>query len=184
MLISLLHFVYNALIRRSLPTVQPILMLIDEIELALHPVAVSRLIDLLNEIIKEHNNLTVLLTSHSPEVIRKISPNNLFMMETNEEGIIQPTAPCYPSYAIRDVYMHDGFDYVILVEDLLAKYVVEKVIKQEGLNNGCLINVLPIGGWENVLKFQNEAYHTNTFGIGTNVFSILDGDVMGNVKKE
>ncbi len=184
LLISLLHFVYNALIRRSLPTVQPILMLIDEIELALHPVAVSRLIDLLNEIIKEHNNLTVVLTSHSPEVIRKISPNNLFMMETNEEGIIQPTAPCYPSYAIRDVYMHDGFDYVILVEDLLAKYVVEKVIKQEGLNNGCLINVLPIGGWENVLKFQNEAYHTNTFGIGTNVFSILDGDVMGNIKKE
>ena len=126
----------------------------------------------------------MVLTSHSPEVIRKISPNNLFMMETTEEGIIQPTAPCYPSYAIRDVYMHDGFDYVILVEDLLAKYVVEKVIKQEGLNSGCLINVLPIGGWENVLKFQNEAYHTNTFGIGTNVFSILDGDVRGNVKKE
>ena len=184
LLISLLHFIYNALIRRSLPANQPILMLIDEIELALHPVAVSRLIDLLNGIIKEHDTLTVVLTSHSPEVIRKISPNNLFMMEINEEGVTQPTSPCYPSYAIRDVYMHDGFDYVILVEDLLAKYVVEKVIKQEGLNNGCLINVLPIGGWENVLKFQNEAYITNTFGIGTKVFSILDGDIKGHVKKE
>ena len=72
----------------------------------------------------------------------------------------------------------------ILVEDLLAKYVVEKVIKKEGLNSGCLINVLPVGGWENVLKFQNESYQTNTFGIGTKVFSILDGDIRKMVKKE
>ena len=76
LLISLLHFIYNALIRRSLPANEPVLMLVDEIELALHPVAVSRLIDLLYEIIEEHDNLTVLLTSHSPEVIRKIEPNN------------------------------------------------------------------------------------------------------------
>lgn len=85
LLVSLLHFIYNALIRRSLPVNEPVLMLIDEIELALHPVAVSRLIDLLNNIIKEHDNLTVVLTSHSPEVIRKISPNNLFMMEVDEK---------------------------------------------------------------------------------------------------
>lgn len=33
LLISLLHFIYNALIRRSLPLDKPILMLVDEIEL-------------------------------------------------------------------------------------------------------------------------------------------------------
>lgn len=73
LLVSLLHFIYNALIRRSLPVDEPILMLIDEIELALHPVAVSRLIDLLNNIIKEHDNLTVVLTSHSPSNSKNIS---------------------------------------------------------------------------------------------------------------
>ena len=52
------------------------------------------------------------------------------------------------------------------------------------MNSGCLINVLPVGGWENVLKFQNESYQTNTFGIGTKVFSILDGDIRKMVKKE
>ena len=109
---------------------------------------------MLNNIIKEHANLTVVLTSHSPEVIRKISPNNLFMMEIDEKNTIEFYSPCYPSYAIRDVYMHSGFDCVILVEDLLAKYVVEKVIQQKSLNSGKLINVLPVGGWENVLKFQ------------------------------
>lgn len=182
LLVSLLHFIYNALIRKSLPTNQPILMLIDEIELALHPVAVSRLIDLLNSIIKEHDNLTVVLTSHSPEVIRKIAPNNLFMMEIDDNNTVQFYSPCYPSYAIRDVYMHSGFDFVILVEDLLAKYVVEKEIQKLSLTSGKLINVLPVGGWENVLKFQMMAYSTNTFGIGTTVFSVLDGDVRSESK--
>ena len=125
---------------------------------------------------------SVVLTSHSPEVIRKISPNNLFMMEVDEKDTIEFYSPCYPSYAIRDVYMHSGFDYVILVEDLLAKYVVEKVIQQRSLNSGKLINVLPVGGWENVLKFQMMAYSTNTFGLGTKLFSILDGDVKNNAK--
>lgn len=181
LLVSLLHFIYNALIRKSLPVDKPILMLIDEIELALHPVAVARLIDLLNQIITEHDTLTVILTTHSPEVIRKISPSNIYMMEA-EEDEIQFNSPCYPSYAIRDIYMHSGFDYVILVEDLLAKYVVEKEIQQLSLTTGKLVNVLPIGGWENVLKFQMMAYNTNTFGIGTKVFSILDGDIKNESK--
>ena len=181
LLVSLLHFIYNALIRRSLPTDKPILMLIDEIELALHPVAVSRLIDLLNKIIKEHDTLTVVLTTHSPEVIRKISPNNIYMMEVGDH-CTQFYSPCYPSYAIRDIYMHSGFDYVILVEDLLAKYVVEKEIQQLSLGTGKLINVLPVGGWENVLKFQLMAYNTNAFGIGAKVFSVLDGDIKNDTK--
>lgn len=177
LLVSLLHFIYNSVIRRSLPGDSPILMLVDEIELALHPIAISRLIDLLNDIIKEHENLTVLLTSHSAEVIRKISPNNLLMMEGDKDSKIDFYSPCYPSYAIRDIYMHAGFDYVILVEDLLTKYVVDKVIQQGLLSKAKLINILPVGGWENVLKFQMRAYNTNTFGVGTTVFSVLDGDI-------
>lgn len=184
LLISLLHFIYNSLIRRSLPVTEPILMLIDEIELALHPVAVSRFIDLLNELVKEHPTLTVILTSHSPEVIRKISHNNLFMLEHDDSNdSIIVTNPCYPSYAIRDVYVHDGYDYVILVEDLLAKYVVEAVIKRLNLNESRLINILPVGGWENVLKLQHQLYISNAFGVGTQIFSILDGDVKNNIPR-
>jgi hypothetical protein len=82
--------------------------------------------------------------------------------------------------------MHSGFDYVILVEDLLAKYIVEKEIQKLSLGTGRLINVLPVGGWENVLKFQLMAYNTNAFGIGAKVFSVLDGDIKdeGKVKKD
>lgn len=186
LLISLLHFIYNSLIRRSLPTNKPILMLIDEIELALHPIAVSNLIDLLKELTDEFENLTVLLTSHSPEVIRKISPINIFKIELvddpkNNFNIVNP---CYPSYAIRDVYTHDGFDYLLLVEDELAKLIVKNAIQALDLNSSRLINVLPVGGWFNVLKLQYELIENNVLGVGTEIVSILDGDVKGNIPKQ
>lgn len=185
LLVSLLHFIYNALIRKSLPTDQPILMLIDEIELALHPVAVKRFIELLNGLVDDHDNLTIILTSHSPEVIHEIRPSNIYMLEHDAYSAnIQVINPCYPSYAIRDVYKHDGFDYIILVEDLLAEYLVEDSIKQLDLNNSCLINVLPVGGWENVLRFHKQVLNTNSFGTGTDIVSILDGDIKDEVGKE
>ena len=182
LLVSLLHFIFNSVVRRSLPPKEPILMIVDEIELALHPIAVARLLDLLSELIKEHDNLTVVLTSHSPEVINKIDPQNLYMLELIDAEL-RVTNPCYPSYAIRDVYMHSGFDYVILVEDKLAKFIVEKSLRKSGANTSCLINVLPVGGWENVLLLQTEISSNHVFGIGTKIFSILDGDVEEKVKK-
>lgn len=186
LLVSLLHFIYNAIVRRSLPQEKPIIMLIDEIELALHPIAVVRLLDLLGELIDEHHNLVVILTSHSPEVIRKIHPNDLFQIELseNEIGLIDVNTPCYPSYAIRDVYMHDGFDYVVLVEDYLARNIVKSIIDEKNISNSKLINILPVGGWNNVLRLQHELYIHSTFGVGTKIFSILDGDIKKLVGKQ
>lgn len=185
LLISLLHFIYNALIRRSLPANKPILMLIDEIELALHPVAVTRLIELVERIQEEHDNLVVYLSSHSPEVIRKINPRNIYMLEYDmHKESIDITNPCYPSYAIRDVYIHDGYDYVIFVEDNLAKIIVEEYLKKLKIRQSRLVNILPVGGWENVLTLHNEVYISNTFGVGTKLFSILDGDAKDLVSKQ
>ena len=96
------------------------------------------------------------------------------MQSNNELKVINP---CYPSYAIRAVYKHDGFDFIILVEDLLAKYFVERIIAKNNANASKLINVLPVGGWENVLKLHQELRNNNSFGIGTKIISILDGDI-------
>lgn len=183
LLVSLLHFIYNSIERKSLPSDKPILMIIDEIELALHPSAVSKLVDLLNSLVEKHNNLTIILSSHSPELIKKIVPDNIFMIEADDDNDkkINVINPCYPSYAIRDIYMHDGFDVLILVEDDLAKYFVEKVLTKEKMRQSKLINVLPVGGDTNVLKLQSEIYKENILGVGKKVFSILDGDVQNTI---
>lgn len=180
LMLSLLHFIYNSMIRRSLDIKQPALMLIDEIEVALHPIAVSRLLDLLDQLTSERTNLTVYITSHSPEVIRKIKPRNLYKIEpelyegTNTLNVVNP---CYASYAIRDVFRHDGYDWLLLVEDELAKIVVENVIGQLKLSDSKLIHVTPAGGWNNVLALQYDLYKHNVLGVGKNIISILDGDI-------
>lgn len=186
LLVSLLHFIYNAIVRRSLPQDKPIIMLVDEIELALHPIAVVRLLDLLHELIEQRHNLVVVLSSHSPEVIRTIEPSKLFQIEISkrEKGLLKINTPCYPSYAIRDVYMHDGFDFVILVEDYLARNIVQTILDEKNISRSKLINVLPVGGWSNVLNLQHELYIHSTFGVGTKVFSILDGDIQNDVGQQ
>lgn len=183
LLISLLHFIYNALERRSLPADKKILVLIDEIELALHPSAVDRLLELFSELLKEHNNLIVILSSHSPEVIRKIEPSKLYKM-SNDDGTVSLESKCYPSYLIRDLYTQNGFDFVLLVEDDLAKSLVEKVLfRNADLSKRKLINVVPVGGWENVLKLHRELLAKNVLGLNTKIYSILDGDVT-NIPEE
>lgn len=183
LLISLLHFIYNSIIRSSLPKDKKILVLIDEIELALHPIAVSRLLDLLNELISENSNLVVILTSHAPEVIKKLKPANMLKVD-NHNGILKLESNCYPSYLIRDVYSHDGFDYLLLTEDILAKSIVEKILLKESFRNNKLIHIVPAGGYENVLTLQRELLNNNILGVGKNIFSILDGDIKSEIKQE
>lgn len=186
LLISLLHFIYNSIIRKSLPSDSPIIMIIDEIELALHPVAITKLLDLLKELVREYDNLTVFITSHSPEVIRKIAPNNIYKIERvdSDSNNFEIVNPCYPSYAIRDVYEHDGFDYLLLVEDELAKRFVKQSIIDLSLNTSRLISVVPVGGWQNVLSLQYELVTNNVLGVGKKVISVLDGDIQSKCQSE
>ncbi|KGQ56725.1 hypothetical protein IO44_02100 [Gallibacterium anatis str. Avicor] len=182
LLISLLHFIYNSIVRRSLPSDKPIIMLIDEIELALHPVAVSNFISYIEDLLSEYPNLMVLVTSHSTEVIRAINPRNMFKLERiknldNEFNIVNP---CYPSYAIRDIYQPFGFDVILLVEDILAKIIVDKFLLDNNLTVSRLINVIPSGGWNNVLSLHNELLLHNVLGDKTKIISILDGDIREN----
>lgn len=183
LLISLLHFIYNSIVRKSIPTDKIKLLLIDEIELALHPVAVSRLIDFLNEITEKYEKTSIVLTTHAAEVIRKINPNNIYNIESYN-GNLNFINPCYPSYAIRNIYVADRYDYILLVEDILAETIIEKIINDNGLRESKLVQIVPVGGWENVLKLQIDLLSKNLFGLGTDIISILDGDVKDEASKK
>ena len=125
MLISLLHML-NVVIARNEKPDKVRLILIDEIELALHPVAINRLVDFLQKLSKEYN-LAIYFSSHSIELIRKILPSHIFHLQ-KDDGKISVVNPCYPSYATRDIYQHSGYDHLILVEDVLAKYIIETLV--------------------------------------------------------
>ena len=183
LLVSLLHFLYNAIVRRSLPINRKVLVLIDELELALHPIAVLRLMDLLKSLVKEHSNLVVYLSSHSPEVIRTMSPANLFKVN-NDNGMVTIENNCYPSYLIRDLYSNVAPDFLFLVEDELAQKVMNKLLSIYTLRSSKLIHCVPVGGWRNVLDLHKELYMKKILGTTTSIVSILDGDVEGKLTKE
>lgn len=191
LLVSLLNYIYCVLIykndnkykkkynynykKNDIPHI-----FIDEIEVALHPIAISRLINFLKDLVKEHPNLVIYLTSHSPEIIKSLEPKNMFLIENNN-GNLNLINPCYPSYAIRDVYTHDGFDFLILVEDLLAKYFIEAILKEEDLQSSKLIHITPVGGYNNVLQLHVDLLKNNTLGTNKTIISILDGDIQDKI---
>ena len=175
MLISLIDFINNLTERNKYPPTVPLLFLIDEAELALHPAAIDRLISLFNDKIKS-SNLIVIFSTHSSEIINRISPKNIYMLD-NKDGIVTALNPCYPNYAIRNLYVPNGYDFIILVEDELAKAVVERVIRANNLCKSRLWYVIPSGDWGQTLRLQSDMQKSGLLGIGKRVISVLDGDV-------
>ncbi|MBQ4546114.1 MAG: AAA family ATPase [Oscillospiraceae bacterium] len=175
MLISLIDFINNLTERNRYTSEKPLLFLIDEAELALHPAAINRLVTLFNEMLKKLN-LVVIFSTHSTEIINRISPKNIYMLENNS-GIMSSLNPCYPNYAIRNLYVPNGYDFIILVEDELAKAVIERLIRSNNICTSRLWYVVPSGDWAQTLKLQNDIQKSGLLGIGKRVISILDGDV-------
>ena len=181
LLISLLHFLYNSILRKSVPENMHALLLIDEIELALHPIAVKRLVERLIKLSHDSKNLTCIISTHSLEVIRSIRPENLYNLKVTSSDFgnrfFKFENPSYPCYLMKDIYIHSGYDFVILVEDILAAKIVEKSLLKLKLRKSKLINVIPIGGWNNVYELHKTFARENTLGVNTKILSIIDGDV-------
>lgn len=182
LLISLLHFLYNSIERRSLPVNQKVLVLIDELELALHPIAINRLMEYLQTLVEEHSNLVVYLSSHSPEVIRRMKPSSLYRLN-NDEGVLTLESNCYPSYLIRDLYSNVAPDFLLLVEDNLAQLVVNRVLSVNNLRSSKLVHCVPVGGANNVLELHRELYSKKVLGNNTKIVSVLDGDMQGKLNR-
>ena len=175
MLISLIDFINNLTERNRYTLNKPLLFLIDEAELALHPAAINRLIDMFSRMIR-NINMVVLFSTHSTEIINRIKPDNIYMLE-NIDGTVNSLNPCYPNYAIRNLYVPNGYDFLILVEDELAKAVVERLIRGNNVGTSRLWHVVPSGDWGQTLKLQNDIQQSGLLGIGKRVISILDGDI-------
>lgn len=183
MLISLIDFINNLVIKNS-SSHSKLLFLIDEVELALHPSAVDRLVKVLNDLVNTSSHeLVVYFSTHSAELLHRIQSRNIFLLENNK-GVLEVTNPCYPNYAIRNLYVPNGFDFLLLVEDTLSKALVEKVIREKNLAKSKLCCVLPSGGCNQMLQLHHDMITYNTLGVGKHIISIYDGDVKDTISNK
>lgn len=170
-LLSILKFIDKFKNRKNKTNLGVII--IDEIEISLHPLAQKRLIEKL-KLFRDEYNLLIIFATHSLQIIEELSPKDIYYFE-NKNGICSLSNPIHQGYLSSRLYQHSHYDKIILVEDDLAKKFIQKIIKDEEINN-ILCLIIPIGGWEKVLEIyrihQNQKIYSNA-----DVLVILDGDV-------
>lgn len=151
------------------------LLIIDEIDIALHPLAQKRFIEKLKDWMSEFN-LLIIFATHSLPILESLKEDNIYHIENDK--IFNPI---YPAYLTSKLHQHTYYDKIILVEDVLASKFIEKIIEEINVER-ILYKIIPIGGWEKVLEIytQNKTYkyfsHASTF-------CILDGDVIAQANK-
>ena len=167
--------------RQTLDT--PCILLLDEIELALHPSSLKRLVFFLKDIANQFN-YAVYFSTHSIELISAIKPDNIFFLERHADHSMELINPCYPAYATRMLYDYGtGYDYIILVEDDLAKEIVMRLLRKNSLLGNKLVHILPCGGFSNVIHLAQEVISSNLVGKTAKIFIILDADVKSQADK-
>lgn len=179
LLISILNSL-NIRIQDRINKETPCLVLLDEIELALHPASLKRLLAFM-ETISNQYNYAIYFSTHSLEIISRIKPNNIFYIKRYPNNDVKVINPCYPAFATKMVYEQPCYDKVFLVEDDLAKSIVEHLLQREKLRESRTVFTLPTGGWRNVIEMANEVVTFNLFGNLSSIGIILDGDVKSEV---
>ncbi len=155
------------------------MIVIDEIEISLHPLAQKRLIEKLKEF-KDEYNLLIIFATHSLQIIEELEPKDIYYFENNNgECII--TNPIYKGYLASRLYQHSHYDKIILVEDELAKRFIHKIINIENINK-VLFSIIPIGGWEKVIEIY-QLNEKQKFYSNAKVLVVLDGDVINYANK-
>jgi len=157
------------------------MLLIDELEMALHPRVQIRLLKYLTQKASE-KNLTVILSTHSSSLI-KSAVNLIYLENKNGNGIIKVTPNCYPAVVLKDVAIEEDIqpDYIFIVEDDMAEMLLKETIKHysqiEPNRLMPIYKVIPIGGYTQVLDFaDNTSNYLFNSRIGVYIFP--DADVV------
>ena len=64
----------------------PSVILLDDLDNGLHPKAQMELLDVLQEVLKEQPQLQIIATSHSPYILDRLEPNEVRILNIDEEG--------------------------------------------------------------------------------------------------
>ncbi len=156
------------------------LLLIDELEVALHPKVQINILDYLEDKSRE-KHLTVIISTHSSSLIK--CAKSLIYLQNKGDGDIGVHYNCYPTLALREVAVEEDIlpDYVFFVEDTSAELYLREKIRHYFIINPDrqqpLWKVLPVGGYPEVLRFLQRAHHyllQNRIG----QYAFLDQDVI------
>jgi ABC-type dipeptide/oligopeptide/nickel transport system ATPase subunit len=138
------------------------LVLIDELELALHPRAQIKLFRHLQKVSAE-KNLTTIFSTHSVSLIKAVERSKLYFIDRveNRTALIPG---CYPTYALGQLALSEerSPDLALFVEDEQAQFIVQTLVRLlhdsdfQGIAKPT-VSVVPIGPITSVIAFLPRA---------------------------
>ena len=158
------------------------LILIDEIEMGLHPKIQRRLIDVIRNI-SRNDNKQFIMTSHSGTILDSVSLNSRIFIEKNNRGDYKAIQNISVNAALSKM---DSKSYPLIdlyCEDEEAKQIIKKGIEnvatKHNLNNFKeLINILCLGSADSTYKcFEAHKLTYKEKKIKNGYGCILDGDM-------
>lgn len=157
------------------------LVLIDEIEMALHPKAQAALFNFLLRTAEE-KSLTVIFSTHSASLIKRASRKRILLLKNKGDGVIECLKNVYPAQALGDIAYDDEIspDFLFFVEDYKAKKMLEQMIeKYKSIAFKTQIppqyKVVPVGGFKETIEFLTNS--DQVFGDEVKRYAFLDKDV-------
>jgi hypothetical protein len=162
------------------------LVLIDELEMALHPRAQVQLYKYLVKVAKA-KRLTVIFSTHSISLLKAVHRSKILYLERASGGVVSVVKGCFPTYAIGAITLgeENAPDAVFYVEDEVAKAILEPLVKlvlQEKFAASSLfpdVRVVPIGGFDAVVQFLT--HHSVLLPANTKACAMLDADVRDEI---
>ena len=158
------------------------LLLIDELELALHPKAQVELVKFLIEE-ADKKSLTVIFSTHSVSLLKSVSRTRILLLNCLPGGTVEVIKGCFPTFALGSIAFDEerAPDSIVYVEDEMALALVEPIlklcipIKYAATDLFPTVRVLPIGAFNSVVKFLR----MNLGNLPTHVMqtALLDEDV-------
>lgn len=137
------------------------LVLIDELELAVHPRAQIKLFQHIANLAKE-KNLTIIFSTHSVTLIKSTSRKNVLFLQRNN-GTVICLKGCYPTFALGQITAGEEVapDCVIYVEDDSAKKCAEAMLQLyrrqvDPLVAQPTVVAVPLGGFSQILEFLDK----------------------------
>ncbi|MFS2327618.1 AAA family ATPase [Brucella sp. H1_1004] len=158
------------------------MIIVDELEMALHPRAQVRLLNYLTTE-AETKSLTVIFSTHSVTLLKSADRRRIIYLERQDDGEIRPIYGCFPTYAIGNIASDEETlpDLMLYVEDVFAREIVtaffEKFANEKFADPTMrpTAKIVPVGGFQEVVAFMDR----NKSVLPTHVKqkAILDQDV-------
>lgn len=162
------------------------MIIVDELEMALHPRAQVELLRYLEQQAKS-KSLTVIFSTHSVTLLKTIDSSRIIYLERQDDGAIHPVVGCFPTYAIGNIASDEEAlpDIMLYVEDLFARDLLGsfyELFVNEKYTDPTLrpsAKIVPVGGFNEVIGFLDR--NRSVLPISVKQMAVLDKDVVDEV---